>query len=430
MLALLAPPVAAAPDCPGAPFQTRQLLTGQGTLESAIVHPNGKLYFTNESSLLRLDNPTAQPVVHTMAEQPGGLAILPYGTIIMGVGNSIPNGQVGDQTGPSGLIRINPTTGSSRPYASGLSMGNGVDRGPDGSFYASNDFGSNIDRIRNGQTERGWAKVQSGNGLQVDSTGRWLYVAQTFQPAAIQRVEIANPRNVTPFAVAPPEDAAAGFDGMDRDAEDNLFVAANGQGSVWKVTPQGEMCVLLRGLPGFPDGPSAVTVGVHGSAFRPENLYVVAFNGDVTEIEGVAQPGRPPKLRLEVVPPEVVAGERTRFKATVTANDLPGRGRGRAAGRSRGADQPPRQRKADAEVQAPGPSAGARGEDGLSADAPDGAGDPRLTAGGNRLIRPERRSIFPRHGPPPRFRAACCGSRDHHRVCPSRAPVLLAGPHA
>jgi hypothetical protein len=322
-LALLAPPAAAAPDCPGGPFEARKLLTGQGTLESAIVHPNGKLYFTNESSLLRLDNPTAQPVVHTMAEEPGGLAILPFGAIIMGVGNSIANGQVGDQTGPSSLIRINPKTGSSRPYASGLSMGNGVDRGPDGSFYASNDFGSNIDRIRNGQTERGWAKVQSGNGLQVDSTGRWLYVAQTFRPAAIQRVDIANPQNVTPFAVAPQEDSAAGFDGMDRDAKDNLFIAANGQGSVWKVTPQGEMCVLLRGLPGFPDGPSAVTVGVHGSAFRPENLYVVAFNGDVTEIAGVAEPGRPPKLRLQLVPPEVVAGERTRFKAYVTANDLP-----------------------------------------------------------------------------------------------------------
>ena len=78
---------------------------------------------------------------------------------------------------------------------------------------------------------------------------------------------------------------------MDRDAADNLFVAANGAGSVWKVTPEAEMCVLLRGLPPFPDGPSAVAVGVHGSAFPPENLYVVAFNGDLTEIAGVAEPG-------------------------------------------------------------------------------------------------------------------------------------------
>jgi sugar lactone lactonase YvrE len=335
-LCLLAPPAAAAPDCPGAPFKTTTLLTGQGTLESAIVHPNGKLYFTNESSLLRLDSPTAEPVVHATVEEPGGLATLPFGAIIMGSGNSIANGSMGDQTGPSRLIRVNPKTGATYPYADGLSMGNGVDRGPDGSFYASNDFGSNIDRIRNRQTERGWAKVESGNGLQVDSTGKWLYVAQTFRPAAIQRVEIPNPQNVTPFAVAPPEDVNAGFDGMDRDAADNLFVAANGQGSIWKIAPNGEMCVLLRGLPAFPDGPSAVAVGQHGSAFAPQNLYVVAFNGDVTEIQGVVDPGRPPKLRLQIVPPATVTRERTRFTATVTANDVPVEGAlVRLAGRER-----------------------------------------------------------------------------------------------
>ena len=322
-LLVIAPAAAAAPDCPGGPFATRKLATGQGTLESVIVHPNGRLYFTNEASLLRLDAPTDKPVVHTQAEEPGGLALLPFGGIIMGVGNSIANGTVGDQTGPSGLIRINPKTGNSRPYASGLSMGNGVDRGPDGSFYASNDFGSNIDRIRDGQTERGWAKVESGNGLQVDSTGKWLYVAQTFRPAAIQRVEIANPQNVTAFAVAPPEDVQAGFDGMDRDAADNLYVAANGAGSIWKVAPDAKMCVLLRNLPPFPDGPSAVAVGVHGSAFPPENLYVVAFNGDLIEIAGVAEPGLAPRLRLQIVPPATVARERTRFKIAVTANDYP-----------------------------------------------------------------------------------------------------------
>jgi hypothetical protein len=320
---LLAPPADAAPDCPGGPFESRTLATGQGTLESAIVHPNGKLYFTNEGALLRMDKPGAKPVVLTEAEEPGGLAIEPDGTIVMGIGNTASNGSVGDQTGPSSLLRIDPVTGETEPYASGLSMGNGVDRGPDGAIYASNDFGSNLDRIVDGQTERGWATVQSGNGLQVDSTGKWLYVNQTFQPAAIQRVEIANPENVTPFAVAPAEDMAAGFDGMDRDPVDNLYVAANGAGEVWKVTPEAEMCVLLRGLPPFPDGPSAVAVGLYGTPFPPENIYAVAFNGDITEIAGVAERGDVPKLRLVVRPRRPVAGERTRFRAKVSADGEP-----------------------------------------------------------------------------------------------------------
>jgi hypothetical protein len=50
---------------------------------------------------------------------------------------------------------------------------------------------------------------------------------------------------------------------------------------------------------------------------------VVAFNGDLIEIAGVVEPGRPPKLRLQIVPPATVARERTRFRILVTANDFP-----------------------------------------------------------------------------------------------------------
>lgn len=315
---------AAAPDCSDTPPTSRILASGQGTLESIIVHPNGKLYFSTNEGLLRLDSPTATPELHTPVEEPGGLAVEPDGTIVMGSGNSIANGQVGDQTGPSSLIKIDPVTGESEPFASNLSMGNGVDRGPDGYFYASNDFGSNIDRISpDGETERGWANVESGNGLVVDSTGKWLYVAQTFRPAAIQRIELANQENVTPFAVAPTDDASAGFDGMDRDDADNLFVAANGAGSVWKVTRDAEMCVLLRGLPPFPDGPSAVSVGVRGSEFPPENLYVVAFNGDLTEIDNVATVAPEPALKLSVKPRSPRAGRRVTFRFKVTGDGKP-----------------------------------------------------------------------------------------------------------
>ena len=144
---------------------------------------------------------------------------------------------------------------------------------------------------------------------------------------------------------------------MDRDAADNLFVAANAPGSIWKITPNAEMCVLLRGLPPFPDGPSAVAVGVHGSAFPPENLYVVAFNGDVTEIEGVAEPGHP----AEAEAPGRAAGDRRRPADALHGHGHgerpPGRGRTGAARRPGGAHGPAWAREADAEVQAPGQAA-------------------------------------------------------------------------
>ncbi|HYH58774.1 MAG TPA: hypothetical protein VD790_06095 [Thermoleophilaceae bacterium] len=319
LAALLAPSAHAAPDCPGGPAEARTLASNQGTLESVIAHPNGNLYYSTDGGLMILDAPGGAPQLFAQVEEPGGLAIEPDGTIVVGTGNSIPNGSVGDQTGPAGLLRVDPVTGVTEPYADGLSMANGVDRAPNGVIYASNDIGMNIDRIIDGETERGWTKVDSGNGLQVDTTGRWLYVAQTFRPAAIQRVDLRT-GDVEPFAVAPPEDIAAGFDGMDRDAADNLFVTANGAGSVWKVTPAADMCVVLGGLAPFPDGPSAVAVGAHGTDFPPENIYVVAFNGDLIEIAGVAEADPPPALELTVRPRRTRAGRRTEFHATVTSN--------------------------------------------------------------------------------------------------------------
>ena len=69
----------------------------------------------------------------------------------------------------------------------------------------------------------------------VDTTGTWLYVAQTFVPAAISRVELADPAQVEAWFTAPAADFAAGLDGLTRDAHDRLYVAANGGGEVWRV---------------------------------------------------------------------------------------------------------------------------------------------------------------------------------------------------
>jgi hypothetical protein len=227
----------------------------------------------------------------------------------------------------SGLWRVDPESGAKELFATGLAMANGLDRGPDGSFYASNDFGSNIDRVMGGKTEAGWAKVESGNGLVVDSSARYLYVAQTFRPAAIQRVDLGDPTEVTPYVVAEGSDMTAGLDGMTRDARDRLFVTANGSGEVWRVDRPPRICVLLAGLPAFPDGPSAVTTGTGGGPFGAGNLYVVTFNGDLIELVGAAAvtptagpvPGGRPRIRLRVRPRKTVVGRKTRFRFRASA---------------------------------------------------------------------------------------------------------------
>jgi len=209
--------------------------------------------------------------------------------LIAGYGDTIANGLQGDEDPRAGLFAINPKTGSRTVFASGLGMANGVARAPNGTIFASNDFGMKLDRVAGGIVTHGWAEVESSNGLAVDRAGRFLYVAQTFvEVPAIQRVEIADPTNVTTFASAPEEGGAA-LDGMTRDRGGNLYVTANFAGEVWRVDRRGRICVLARGL----QSPSAVAFGRGERRFRGGNLYVVTFNGDVVELKGANQAGFP-----------------------------------------------------------------------------------------------------------------------------------------
>jgi hypothetical protein len=57
-------------------------------------------------------------------------------------------------------------------------------------------------------------------------------------------------------------------------------VAANGAGQVWKVDTSGAICVLAGGL----RFPSAVNFGV---GLNSANLYVVGFDGNISELANV-----------------------------------------------------------------------------------------------------------------------------------------------
>ena len=350
LLAAAPPARAAAPDCPDA-AKPRTLVEGQPTLESVAVDPLGRLLFSTPTGLMILDRPGAQPRPFAEIDEPGGIVFDGLGHAIVGTGNTIPNGTRGDETGPAGLVRVDLATGAVAPFATGLSMANGVARGPDGTIYATNDFGRNVDRIKpsGGPAERGWAKVQSPNGLEVESSGRFLLVAQTFQPAAIQQVDLRNPSDVRPYVEADADDVQAGLDGTTIDASDRLYAVANGAGEVWRIEGRPpRICKLARGLPGFPDGPSDITLGRAGTPFPPENAYVVTFDGHVYELAGVARGGsafvpapaldpadsgssvvpadaepppassrRAPSVRVRVSPRIARVGRRTRFTITV-----------------------------------------------------------------------------------------------------------------
>jgi hypothetical protein len=265
----------------GALSPWRVLRSRCGLLESVLVH-DGRLFFTSQTrrALLRLDAPDAEPVpVATDVHAPGGLAVAGDGRLILGFGDSPRDGIAGNWSPRAGLLLVEPDGGAVQPWVQGLGMANGVARAPDGTVFASNDFGTHLDRVApDGTVERRWAKVPSANGLVVDAAGEYLYAAQTFTRAAIRRVEIARPHDVAIHARPPLAAAASFLDGLAIDAAQRLYVAVNGAGQVWRVDPDGRICAIARDL----GSPSAVAVGQPATAFP--DLYAVTFGGDVIAI--------------------------------------------------------------------------------------------------------------------------------------------------
>jgi glucose/arabinose dehydrogenase len=284
---LEAPPAFAAPDCPSGRIPPRTLASTGDTLEYGIFDRRGRFFYSDQSTsmLMRIDRFGEAPKPLAPIPAPGAMAFAPNGSIIIGTGDSLQNGSMGDMNPMSGLISVNPDTGAAQTYVTGLGMANGIALEPHNIIYATNDGGFDIDRVRRGKVVHPWARVYSTNGVVVSPDDRYVYVSQTFAPAAIQRISIADPTKVTPYAVAQGADMSAGLDDMTIDRRGNLYVAANGAGQVWKVDTSGAICVLAAGLL----FPSAVNFGV-GSDSR--NLYVVGFDGKISELANVRPKSR------------------------------------------------------------------------------------------------------------------------------------------
>lgn len=287
ILALLAPAALAAPDC--APNQPAPvpIYQGGGILESVIVDNGGHLYYTNSTKglLMRIDHPGAPPsIAATGIGNPGGLAFdADQRYLFVGVGNGFQGGILGNVIPSAKILRLDLVTGARQTFATGLRMANGIARAADGTMYASSDVGLALDRISpSGVVTNNWSPVVSGNGLAIDPDQHWLYVNQTFVPAAIQRVPLDHPGPPETYVRPGLLDVAAGLDGLTMDSQGRLVAAANSGLAIWRVNPNRTVCVVGRNIL----LPSAVAYGHGSTGFAEGHLYAVTFSGGVYEIPG------------------------------------------------------------------------------------------------------------------------------------------------
>src|SRR5215211_7707547 len=96
LLVLAPPPAVAAPPCPEPLPKPEYLVRDQTTLESVIVDVRGRLFFTDDTGLLRLDDRQAKPKRLVDVPDPGGLAFDNDGMLVLGYGNTASNGSRGD----------------------------------------------------------------------------------------------------------------------------------------------------------------------------------------------------------------------------------------------------------------------------------------------------------------------------------------------
>jgi gluconolactonase len=258
------------------------LLQTGDSLEYGAVDARGRLFYsdTTKSALMRAEPGGAPTVLAQTPADPGAFVMVPGNAMVVGIGDQVQNGLQGDANPISSLWRVDLDSGAHSVYADGLGEANGLAVAPDGAFYATNGVGSYVDRVVGGHVEHGWAKVFSTNGVAVSGDNRFVYVSQTLAPAAVQRIPLANPRDVTPYFKAQGNDRFAGLDDMTIDPRGRLFVAANEAGQLWRVDGPGRACLLASGL----DRPSAAVFGL-GPYSR--NLYVVTFGGSFLEYRDV-----------------------------------------------------------------------------------------------------------------------------------------------
>jgi sugar lactone lactonase YvrE len=266
---------------PCAPWKVKTLIEDQGWLENLAFDGRGGITISAlaQNRLLRLSSKGRLSTLLRDVHAPGG-QVRRGRFLYFNTGNTVP-------LLPNGTIdRLDLKTGKRISWAKGLTMPNGLVFLPNGDAVASRDIGTGTGLTRVRAKDRkhpqfNWARLADTNGMAVDPSGRWLYVARTGSPdGEISRVEIAHPRNVR---VAGRLGAGVLPDDLTADGRGVLYVAGFASGAIHRLDPKTHRsCKIATGIA----NPTSVRFG--GRGWNPDALYATDAAGHLSVL-------RPPR---------------------------------------------------------------------------------------------------------------------------------------
>ncbi|UCC72915.1 MAG: SMP-30/gluconolactonase/LRE family protein [Gemmatimonadota bacterium] len=225
--------------------------------EGIAFNGEGDLYVAGDRALWRV---STDGEVAKIAELYSNLGLAPIGDRDILMADFGPTNRFNHGPNDDGIVwRITPEGEKTRVVDGGIGDPNFVLVRPDGSFFVSDDATDEIFLV---DTERRIAlftdAIGHPNGLALSADGSTLYVAQIFvslRPLVIDDRVWALPLQDGQPAGAPEVIARLGEraanDGLAIDELGRIYVAANGQGIIWRIDPATRETVLIaENMPG------------------------------------------------------------------------------------------------------------------------------------------------------------------------------------
>jgi hypothetical protein len=270
-----------------ATWRMHTVASGLGILESLLPDRHGGMLLSSSTNnaVERL-TPSGKLTTIVAADSPGQL-VWHGKRVFVPTGDAATSGALGRDDGALQLLNLKH--GTLTPYATGLTMPNGLALDAEGNAYVTRDVGTGtgITRIaaagKHTVTTK-WATLSDTNGIAIRRASKTMYVDQTFtENAPVIAISMRHPARRKQVADLSSLGSAVpkGLDDLIMGRHGMLYLPANSAGEVFSVNPKTrQACLIASGL----ENPSAIAVGT-GHGWRKGSLFVCGFDGTVRELD-------------------------------------------------------------------------------------------------------------------------------------------------